>query len=180
MPKALVAILILLYCSPAQAVKLMPPRDATDLHLVFDRKPVTQKYIDIPDVQVGVALELRQDKPEVWQISIRTVGGRVFPRPLELKGVEANTTPWLGMADKRNIIVSAYWTKMAPDGKNIEAGSVEELTPKPDVLGNPGSFFYLSVPEPESWALMVAGFAAVGLVCRKRSERPSPRSLTAS
>ncbi len=61
------------------------------------------------------------------------------------------------------------WAGTAPPAKSIEFYSVASPTRDgTSPIGNPVA---AAVPEPASWAMLIAGFAVTGVVLRRRATR---------
>ena len=71
-----------------------------------------------------------------------------------------------------DIVTTASGQTVTANGLPIFAGALNTLTFKYDVTGQIGSYggnlTFAAVPEPGTWALMLLGFAGIGLVMRRR------------
>lgn len=86
----------------------------------------------------------------------------------------ANTNYWLGLTGAGSTIYSAWWVTSGYPGNGHNGSNI-----------NAEFAFYLdgsvtsAVPEPSTWAMMLLGFAGVGLTFRAaRSSRPNKFQLT--
>lgn len=166
MRNAIFAAMLASLALPAAAVTLNPPDGSTDIHFVTLREPKTCAGFGVKDVHVGVVCEPEPGDPggSLWRVNVAIFPvGPKFPATINLWGIKPSDSPWSGDdRDKRNIILFAWWTK-----DNVRTTEITSLEPVKDDKGNIVSFYHV-VPEPATWALMVAGFGIVGAGMRRQ------------
>lgn len=89
-------------------------------------------------------------------------GDQTFPGTIRTQNFSGNPTSLAALAPQT---ITADWT-LAAIGDGY--GSYASLNGD---VGNPGTFVFAPVPEPETYALMLAGLALVGTLARRRSEQ---------
>lgn len=70
-----------------------------------------------------------------------------------------------------NTLTDAFTNIIVPGATNVSAFGLNDhgqVVLTTDIKDGPNNFLYGSVPEPASWALMLAGFAGMGAALRRR------------